>query len=187
MDGSETPESIIRPYLGAGEKLLWKGQPAQGMRFSSQDLFLVPFSLLWGGFAIFWNFMVWTHTPNTGDAGTFKLFGLPFLVLGLYFIAGRFVADAWVRSRTVYGLTDTRAIVVRRVWSEQLLTSPLDHAVKLTRRGQGGDVEFGVQPSPWGRSNGFSMWMPAMGGSVAFLGIADAMAVYQLAQKRADR
>jgi hypothetical protein len=183
MDGSETPESIIRPYLGTGEKLLWKGLPGQGVRFSPMDIFLIPFSLLWGGMAIFINFEIWTQGQ---DPGPFKLIPLFFLVVGLYFIFGRFVVDAWVRSRTVYGLTDSRAMVVRRIWGEQLLTSPLDRSIKLSRRGQGGDVEFGPQASLWSRNNGLAIWTPSISSNVAFFGIPDAMAVYQLAQRRAD-
>jgi hypothetical protein len=37
-----------------GESVVWSGSPPQGLRFHSQDTFLIPFSLFWGGFAIFW-------------------------------------------------------------------------------------------------------------------------------------
>lgn len=39
-------------YLDGREKLPWTGQPKSGMVFRSADIFLIPFSLLWCGFAI---------------------------------------------------------------------------------------------------------------------------------------
>src|SRR5215207_6924099 len=41
----------------------------------------------------------------------FQIFGLAFVVVGLYFIAGRFLAKARRKRRTVYGLTRDRALV----------------------------------------------------------------------------
>ena len=38
----------LRPELGAGERLLWSGQPRGGLRLRPTDAMLVPFSLLWG-------------------------------------------------------------------------------------------------------------------------------------------
>ena len=55
-----------------GEKIIWWGQPAQGLLFTSRDWFLVPFSLLFAGFAIFWELSV----LNTTNSPTFmKLWG----------------------------------------------------------------------------------------------------------------
>jgi hypothetical protein len=44
----------IQPELLSGESLLWSGQPLRRVIFHQRDLFTIPFSLLWGGFAIFW-------------------------------------------------------------------------------------------------------------------------------------
>ena len=44
----------IRPYLEAGEQILWLGKPEKLHLLSAQDVFLIPFSLLWFGFAVFW-------------------------------------------------------------------------------------------------------------------------------------
>src|SRR6267154_5798658 len=50
------PDSLaaIQPELTSGESILWAGQPNTRVIFHKEDLFLIPFSLLWGGFAIFW-------------------------------------------------------------------------------------------------------------------------------------
>ncbi len=80
----------LAPYLLADEHLLWYGRPDPAKHFTGSDVFLVPFSLMWGGFAIFW-----MGAALVGGAPVpFALFGLPFVVVGLYFIFGRFLVKA---------------------------------------------------------------------------------------------
>ncbi|MGD0898102.1 MAG: hypothetical protein ABR915_09730 [Thermoguttaceae bacterium] len=101
-------DSMIRSELRPEERLLWTGRPPQGIRLRATDAFLIPFSILWGGFAFFWEAMV----IASGAPLFFVAWGIPFVVVGLYLVLGRFWVDARQRAHTFYGLTDSRIIVV---------------------------------------------------------------------------
>lgn len=115
----------MKPHLFPGERVLWTGQPKQGLALSGRDAFLIPFSLLWGGGAIFWNVQVWSF-PETGQGGPewfFRLWGLPFLIAGVYLIIGRFIHDAALRKNALYGVTDQRVLLIRGLTSSKLFVS----------------------------------------------------------------
>ena len=89
-------------HLLAGEKVLWSGRPRQGLMLTPRDALMIPFSLVWGGFAIFWE----TAVVSSKASLFMALFGIPFVVIGLFLIFGRLPFDAWLRSRIHYALTD---------------------------------------------------------------------------------
>lgn len=160
---------------------MWTGRPPGGLRFHSRDVFLVPFSLLWGGFAIFWE----TTVLTSQGPGLFALWGIPFVVIGLYMIVGRFFVDAWLRGRTAYALTSERALVLRTLSSEKLLTGRLEAAVVERRPDGRGVLRFGAPTSMLSmfqsRGMGLDIWHPALSDRVEFLDVEDVMTPYRLA------
>jgi hypothetical protein len=71
-----SPQLQITRELDDDERLLWYGIPGQGIIFRASDLLLIPFSLLWAGFAVFWE-----TTVIIGDAPLFfALWGIPFVL-----------------------------------------------------------------------------------------------------------
>jgi hypothetical protein len=150
----------LRPELGSGEKLLWSGQPRRGLRLRGADAFLIPFSFMWGGFAIFWEFSAF----ESGAPFFFRLWGIPFVVVGLYLIAGRFFVDAWQRGRTYYGITNERILFVSRGFQRQVSSLPLRNLPDVTlseRRDRSGTITFGAA-SPMHGWLAESSW-PGMG------------------------
>src|SRR5207244_5913664 len=94
-------ESRLAAELEPGERLLWSGRPKQGFVLRGMDALLIPFSLLWGGFAIFWETMVLREAsrPQADNVPIFfVLWGIPFVLVGLFLIFGRFITDARMRA-----------------------------------------------------------------------------------------
>jgi hypothetical protein len=80
-----------------------------------QDAVLIPFSVMWGGFTIFWEIGV-LSSSGARDSVIFPLWGVPFVLVGLYLMVGRFFARRWIRKRTLYAVTDQRVIAIAPSW-----------------------------------------------------------------------
>ena len=101
---------ILEKQLFPNERLLWAGQPKQGIVFRGSDLFLIPFSLLWAAFAFYWEWTAYT----SGAPLFFLMFGGVFVVVGIYVVLGRFFVDAFVRSKTYYGISNNRILIATK-------------------------------------------------------------------------
>jgi len=130
---------MVQPELMSGESLLWAGRPNPDVIFHSDDWYLIPFSLLWGGFAIFWEAGVlgyWGNSVKNADPSTFMaLWGVPFIVMGQYFIWGRFLYDAWLKRRTSYAVTTRRVLAVQEAWRRKTSWLYIDAIPTVEREG----------------------------------------------------
>lgn len=152
---AETGLTISR-YLEPGESLIWSGAPKQGLLLRGADAFLIPFSIMWCGFAIFWEAGVLT----AGAPFFFALFGVPFVLVGLYFMVGRFFLDAKIRAKTAYALTNQRVLIVSGIFSRSITSLPLRtlNDISLRERHDGrGTVSFG-RPHPFARRYAGMQW-----------------------------
>jgi hypothetical protein len=81
----------------------------------------------------------------------FQLWGVPFVLVGLYLIVGRFFADAKLRSKTHYGLTNQRIIIVSGLFSrttKSLQLRTLSDVSLDESNGSFGTITFGPA-APW--------------------------------------
>ena len=147
----------IRDWLAPGERIIWEGGPDPKAYALRGAWYLIPFSLLWGGFAIFWE----VTAIASGAPVFFDLWGIPFVVIGLYMIFGRLYVAFREARRTTYALTDRRILIIsgafrRSFTALELRTMP---GASLEERDNGvGSITFGI-------SSGFRMppgW-PTMG------------------------
>ncbi|MFN8697724.1 MAG: hypothetical protein ACK500_08415 [Flavobacteriales bacterium] len=109
-------ENELTPHLISEEKLVWSGRPKTGFVLRGSDAYLIPFSLAWSGIAIFFQ----TGSFFAKAPAQFKLVGIPFLFVAFYITIGRFLVDMRKRSRTVYGITPNRIIIISGIFFREV-------------------------------------------------------------------
>jgi hypothetical protein len=138
---SERPDRAtqLHDLLRSGETVIWQGAPDPKVRFSSGDMVLIPFSIVWGGFALVWNIAAW----GSGAPLSFKLFGLPFLAIGGYITVGRFFVTAKRKEQTTYALTTQRAVIIDDLSQVRFVElSTVLHETRTQQKGRAVTVEF---------------------------------------------
>ncbi len=146
----EAEQAVLRE-LDPGERLLWAGSPQKGILFRKFDLALIPFSILWAGFAIVWEIIV----INSGDPVLMIIWGIPFVLVGLMMLFGRFIVDAKIRETTYYGVTDKRVIIIAGLFNRKIQSSNLSLLRGLTlieAKNRKGTISFSAE-------NPYSSWM----------------------------
>jgi len=181
MDGERRLRA--KRLLREGETMLWTGVPDPGVNLTAFDAFLVPFTVVWTAFAVF-------AVPAAVAQGPafFRVIPVVFVVAWLYMVAGRFVVKAARKKKTVYVLTDRRAVVAvgERSVSEAPWVGTPRH-VRRHRDGRHVDVVFGSAESGFRSLVGRKQSMPANTGlevlapgaelPVAFYDVADGRAL----------
>ena len=171
----------LQPDLQPGEMLEWTGRPRPWRVFSPSDALLIPFSLLWTGFAIFWE----TGVIASNAPVFFQLWGVPFLLVGMYIIFGRFLFSAWERRHTWYGVTNQRILILTTTFGHRVrsfyftMLAEIETTISASGRGT---LLFGVPPSygsfGWTSSRRRNVWHRDL--TSGFYDIPDARYVFDL-------
>jgi hypothetical protein len=138
------PHDQVEQVLLPGERVLWSGKPDPEVIFAPADGFLIPFYLVWTGMVGVFLYEAVRH-PSTIAIAITSVFG----IVGLFFLVGRFAVKAVTKSQTVYGLTDSRALVIT---GSGLLETPIRNVQRTTKRARSGShmtITFG-QPKTFG-------------------------------------
>jgi hypothetical protein len=176
----------LQRELVAGESVLYTGRPSERVVFHRGDLFVVPFTLMWGGFAIFWEGGVlgfWGTAPSHGTSWFMVFWGVPFVLIGQYLIWGRFLYAAWQKRRTRYAVTNRRVIAIQEGWSRRVASAYVDSIpaiVKSEERGGIGTLSFALTPTGRTARRGWGSAPLLVGESPVFVDIEDVDGVYRL-------
>jgi hypothetical protein len=149
---------FLASQLSGDEVLLWSGEPRHGVFFRPSDLYTVPASLLGACFIGLWLFLV---TRSSGEFSSFfLLFGSLGILQAAYWLIGRFFVDAWQRSKTYYGVTNERVIIIAGLFSRHIKSLPMKTITELSvneRSDLSGTITFGPEDaSNWASRLGFS-------------------------------
>jgi len=146
---------------------------------------------MWGGFAIFWEssvlFMIPHNAPGAIDI-VFPLFGIPFVLVGLYLIFGRFIYKKWKKRRTYYAVTNRRVLSLSNAFGQQfqkLNIKSISGISKRIRSDGKGTLTFGGGQSPFFFGYQFYMntgldILPFFASQLGFYDINNANEVYKL-------
>ena len=102
-------DDLFTSRLLSGERILWSGKPGQGLLLTAQDIYAIPFSLLWCGIVI----VGMIGASRTAGFDYSLLVLALFLCFGLYMLGGRFLVDALIRRDMRYDVTNKRILIAR--------------------------------------------------------------------------
>jgi len=187
-----TGEAVVRAELQPDEVLLWWGQPNPNRIFTTSDWLLVPFSLMWAGFAVFWEATVIIGATRAGSGFLFFVFwGLIFVGLGLYFVAGRFFVKRISKLRTYYAVSDRRVFVISTAFRHNVKSASIKRLPGLelsAGRDGSGNIAFGPSSGLTGiyANTGMDFFLWGRGvRPLAFYDLDDARKVYELVDRLA--
>jgi hypothetical protein len=158
MDEGPSAREIFADELLRHEEIVWQGKPEASALFTRGDVFLVPFGITWGGFALAWEALVLVallsgedKAANGGSLWFMAVFGLIFVAVGLYMLVGRFLVKRWSKAKTHYALTNMRALAFSNFVGQNIRSVPIKElgSLRKSSRSDGiGTIWFGHGP-PW--------------------------------------
>jgi hypothetical protein len=192
MQNQADVNEVFQEHLLKGENILWSGQPDPKVIFAPADLFIVPFSVLWGGFMIFVIYSILSSMTNGNNSEPpdvfFIIIPIIFMIIGLYFIFGRFFFKKWKKQRTYYAVTNRRVLVLMKAFGQQLheynikLISGINKRVRADGIGTltfGGNQSIFYNGGQYYGNTGMDI-LPFYGFQLAFYDIPNANEVYKL-------
>jgi uncharacterized membrane protein YgcG len=184
INASSGDLAIVESHLAADELVEWVGKPDPTRHFTTADVYLIPFSLVFFAVAVFW------VIGATTAGGVFGLFGVPFLAIGLYNLFGRFIYKANRKRRTIYAVTTRRVLeIIRSRRGETVRATYLRSIPNISTSAATdghGSVEFVPLSPPYSQLANSGMEFFAhgrLGSGVSFYDIEDPRGVADLVER----
>lgn len=128
---------IFKAYMSNDEYIVWKGKPGKGKLFKAEDIFLIPFSIIWCGGAL-----VWTSIAISEKIFTFILIGIFFSIVGLYISVGRYIHKIYRRKNTRYIITNKKVLICYKNKISTLNRSCIFQMNMKTYKNGSGNITF---------------------------------------------
>jgi hypothetical protein len=93
--------------LSKDEKIVWEGKPKQGIVLRYTDIALIPFSIIWTIATLIFELV--SFEPDFPIY--LSIIGIPFLIIGLFLLIGRYILDTKRRKNIFYWITNKRIII----------------------------------------------------------------------------
>jgi steroid 5-alpha reductase family enzyme len=143
---------------------------------------MIPFSLLWSAFAVFWEYTVVTNKDGLFAA----VWGIPFCAIAVYTVVGRFGYKHYRKKHTLYGITTQRAVIISARLVRDISLPHRDVTVRRTRDGRHVSVLIGNAAASgpataytWFYANTGLERSGQAGGPFAFYDVADPNAMLE--------
>jgi hypothetical protein len=179
MSGKHKRSDLFEAYLNHNERILWMGQPQAWRILGLSDLFLIPFSIFWLGFALMW-------VTGFGSGNPIWFFGILHVVVGLYMLFGRFI-HKYLRWRGMYyAVTNQRVLWLNRSFWRQALQSRFINTLPMLdlKGGWGGTSTIIFEPpATTSRNQTSRQQMLGEADGLGFYNITDAAEIYHLIQQ----
>ncbi len=173
------------------ETIHWYGKPNAWAILAIGDRFLIPFSLLCGIFAFYWEYTTFNLESQIISGGPFTylypITGIPVILVALYLMIGRFFYKFWLKTRTTYAVSNKRLMVITQGKVRKERFQFLNHIktiLKMTDKNGAGSLTFGDLGRGGLFTNaGIFLIDKDFQGIVSFFDISDAEEVYQLVEQ----
>lgn len=178
----------VRAFLEPTEKALWVGVPPRNAVFDKGDILQIPFSIFFTVFSIIWITSAFSAANDSEETGFsfFPLFGVPFVLVGLYMLVGRFIYRWWRNGRTIYAVTDRNvlALVGSRLTTTDI--GGLREVQQSIKSDGSGSIIFGAPPPAYGwfRGNGLEWLGSHPDYPITFRNISNVRAVNNLVENQ---
>jgi hypothetical protein len=116
MNSKTSYDSLFKQFLEDKENIIWTDKPKTGLIFHAEDLFMIPFSLLWLMIAIFG----FTTAYSFSAPFLYLLISFIFVIIGFIIVFARFIIDILQRDNTFYALTNERILILSGIFDKCL-------------------------------------------------------------------
>lgn len=132
------PKLWAENSLMEGEEILWRGKPGTKRLLTRDDIFMLPFSIMWGGFSIGVTVLLLVNGQLSNLPPIFFIFP----IIGVYLLFGRFLHRWWRLKNTEYVITNRRLFIIRHSHAVTISANNLPPMKIIQRRNGGGTIQF---------------------------------------------